>query len=188
MCQFHLKHLTSLWIMNGWMDTVNVERKPWGNHKNKMLLITSTISHQDYNRTICRRQNFHHLPVNRDMNCPFLPDLQMLWWFILTEQSQRYIFTHSSCSYSGLLSQVRLWSERPRVTGLQPRWGRAGLGMSVCVAEPAAEAEPAQHRSALWAKKEAAGDRTRSPLSEVPEAGRNTWINRTTGTRTGRRR
>lgn len=65
----------------------------------------------------------------------------------------------------------------PNITTLQPRVRAAVLWKSVCGEEPVAEAEQAQHHSALWGRREAAGDHTWSPLWEDPEAERNTWGN-----------
>lgn len=174
MCRFHWKHLIRLWIMHEWWR---------GNHQKKTLLITYTMSHQARNKTICRTECS---PPTREGQ---RHEFSIFAWF--TDVIQQFIFIEQS---QGIYSYVQAFCLRcplkrnARVTGLQPQWGTVGLGMSICVGEPAVEAEPARRRSALGAKTEAAGDRTRSPLSEDPEAGRNTWINRTTGTRTGRRR
>lgn len=159
---FHWKHLKWQWIIQEWM---------WRrNHQNRILLITSTMSNRVKSKGFCS-----HPPEQNSLS---------------SQNSQRCLlaFTHSSRSHCGLLHPVSLWTETPQVAGLQPPSGAARLETSACVAEPAVEVELAPHRSALWAKKEAAGDRTWSPLSEAPEVGRNTWIHRTTDTQTGRRR
>lgn len=54
------------------------------------------MSHQNYYKTICRsRQNSQHLPEkNRDMNSPFLPDLQTLYSDLSSQNKARGIYSH----------------------------------------------------------------------------------------------
>lgn len=72
-----------------------------------------------------------------------------------------------------------------KVTVLQPLVRAAELWTRLCGEEPVAEAELAQYHSALWGRREEAGDHTWFLLEEDPGAERNTWSN---GGKKGKRR